>query len=305
MNHSENLNSSNIDLFSLILLFWKNKFFIIFLTTIFGISSIFIALSLHPIYASTIVLKSVQENNTGAAMSLGVLSGINNLKGSLGLNPDEEAILAIKHAHSKDFFKVLYNYEGFKKNLLAYKSYNPDKKSNNYDEKIYSTEANKWLYNAHFLTAHKKFTTEHITISQDKIGDFVEITIEHQSPIIAAEWANLVFKELNTYMKIITLETTQAAVDYMMIQIKNTDSTELKKVLSSTIESKIQKLMYAEISDDYIFSIVDSAYVPIERVRPSRAFICIMITMLGLLISLFIVFILDIFNKRILFFDMR
>ena len=93
--------------------------------------------------------------------------GFNNIKGSLGLNPDEEAILAIKHAYSKDFFKVLYSEEEFKKNLLAYDYYDPSSKSNSYDQSIFNSAENKWLYQAHFLTAHKKFITQHMnTVSK-------------------------------------------------------------------------------------------------------------------------------------------
>ena len=57
--------------------------------------------------------------------------------------------------------------------------------------------------------------------------------------------------------------------------------------------------MYANVSDDYIFEVVDSAYIPHERVRPSRAFICIMLTVFGAFLSCLIVFILDQFKKRI------
>tara|TARA_X000001036_G_scaffold309846_1_gene288567 strand:- start:20087 stop:21007 length:921 start_codon:yes stop_codon:yes gene_type:complete len=293
--------NNNLNIVAMIKLFWSNKLFIIFFTSIFAISSVFLALSLPPIYSSSVVLKSVQENQADFGSSLGVLSGFNNLKGSLGLNPDEEAILAIKHAYSKDFFKVLYRDEEFKKNLLAYDYYDSTSKSNFYDKSIYNSDENKWLYEAHFLTAHKKFTTQHMNISQDKIGDFVNITIEHKSPIIAAQWAELVYKEINAYMKKITYETTSEAVEYIKSEIGSTTSTELKKVLASSLESKIQKLMYADISDDYIFSVVDSAYVANERVRPSRSFICIVITALGFLIACSIIFIVNEFKSKLQF----
>ena len=195
----------------------------------------------------------------------------------------------------------MYRDEEFKKNLLAYDYYDSTSKSNFYDKSIYNSDENKWLYEAHFLTAHKKFTTQHMNISQDKIGDFVNITIEHKSPIIAAQWAELVYKEINAYMKKITYETTSEALEYIKSEIGATTSTELKKVLASSLESKIQKLMYADISDDYIFSVVDSAYVANERVRPSRSFICIVITALGFLIACSIIFIVNEFKSKLQF----
>ncbi len=294
-----NSENNNLSIVAIIKLFWSNKIFIISFTSFFAVFSVFLALSLPPIYSSSVVLKSVQENQPDFGTSLGVLGGFNNIKGSLGLNPDEEAILAIKHAYSKDFFKVLYREEEFKKNLLAYDYYDPSSKSNFYDQSIFNSAENKWLYQAHFLTAHKKFTTQHMNITQDKIGDFVNITIEHKSPVIAAEWAELVYREINAYMKKITYETTSQAVEYIKSEIGSTRSTELKKVLASSLESKIQKLMYADISDDYIFSVVDSAYVANERVRPSRSFICIVITALGFLIACSIVFVLNEFKSKL------
>ena len=135
-------------------------------------------MSLPPIFSSTIVLKSVQDNTPSLGSSLGVLSGLANVQGSLGLNPDEEAILAMKHAGSKDFFKVLYQKDGFKENLMAYKSYNPSNNENIYDEAIYNQETKQWLVDPLFLDAHKRFTTQHFIIIQEKVGGFVNITID-------------------------------------------------------------------------------------------------------------------------------
>tara|TARA_B100000795_G_scaffold229036_1_gene185935 strand:- start:40 stop:984 length:945 start_codon:yes stop_codon:yes gene_type:complete len=295
---NDNFLNSEINLFSIFLLFWKNKIFIILLTSIFAISSIFFALSLKPVFSSTIVLKSVQDNTPSLGTSLGVLSGLANVKGSLGLNPHEGDILAMKHAVSKDFFKVLYQDESLKKNLMAYSSFDPSNKIDSYDESIYSKDK-VWLYEPHFLDAHKKFTTEHMTIIKEKVGGFVNITIEHNSPIIAAEWAELVYKELNAYMKKITENNNIQALNFLNLELNSTRSTELRKVIANSMEAKIQRSMYAKISDDYIFSVVDSAYIPFERSRPSRAFICIMITIFGFSLSCLIVFFLDIMNRSI------
>ena len=136
-------------------------------------------------------------------------------------------------------------------------------------------------------------------IYQEKVGGFVNISIEHKSPIIAKEWADLMYRELNKYMKEVSSQKINREVEYLNNELNKTSSSELRKVVAQLLESKIQKQMYGNISDDYIFEIVDSAYVPYERARPSRAFICIMITTLGFLLSCLIVFILDNFKKRI------
>lgn len=299
--NNDSILDSEINISSLFFLFWKNKVFIIMLTSIFAVSSVIFALSLQPIFSSTIVLKSVQDNEPSFGDGLGVLSGLTNVKGSLGLNPDVDAILAMRKAVSKDFFKILYEDETFKKNLLAYDSFNPVTKVNTYDETIYDTKQKAWLYEPYFLDAHKKFTTEHMSIIKEKVGGFVNITIEHKSPIIAAKWAELMHKELNVYMKSITESENINAINFLKSELNSTNSAELKEVIASSLEGKIQRAMYTNISDDYIFSVVDSAYIPNERSRPSRAFICIMITVLGFSLSCLIVFVLDAINRSIQF----
>jgi capsular polysaccharide biosynthesis protein len=295
----ENFLQKEFSISAVALLLFRNKEFITFFTAIFAISSVFFALSLSPIFGSTIVLKSVQENEPSLSTGLGMLGGIANISGSLGLNPHEEAILAMKHAVSKDFFKTLYEDDEFKKNLMAYKSFSANERLNTYDEAIFNTETNGWKVEPIFLNAHKRFTTQHMTIIKEKVGGFVNISIEHKSPIIAREWANLMYKELNKYMKKVYLTKINQEVEYLNNELYNTSSVELRKVISSLLENKIQKQMYANVSDDYIFEVVDSAYIPHERVRPSRAFICIMLTVFGAFFSCLIVFILDQFNKRI------
>ena len=297
--NSSNFLQKELSIISLFQLFLKNKIFIASFTSICAILSVFIALSLSPIFTSTIVLKSVQENEPSFSTGLGMLGGLANISGSLGLNPDEEAILAMKHATSKDFFQKLYADNDFKKNLMAYESFSPNERLNLYDQTIYDSKSNKWLFEPIFLNAHKRFTTQHMKIFQEKVGGFVNISIEHKSPIIAKEWAELMFRELNKYMKEIEEQKINQEVTYLNDELNKTSSSELRRVISQLLENKIQKQMYANISDNYIFEVVDSPYIPHERSRPSRAFICIMLTALGFLISCLIVFVLDLFNKKI------
>ena len=297
--NSDNILEKELKISSLFLLFLENKVFIASISSIFAISSVFIALSLSPIFSSTITLKSVQENEPSFSTGLGMLGGLASISGSLGLNPDEQAILAMKHAVSRDFFKKLYADNEFKKNLMAYDSYNPNDKSNIYDQSIYDSESKKWHVEPIFLNSHKRFTTQHMKIVQEKVGGFVNISIEHKSPIIAKDWAELMFRELNKYMKEVSEQKINKEVEYLNNELNKASSSELRKVVAQLLENKIQKQMYGNISDNYIFEIVDSAYIPYERTRPSRAFICIMITTLGFLLSCLIVFILDQFNMRI------
>ena len=266
--NSSNILHKELSIISLFQLFLKNKIFIASFTSICAILSVFIALSLSPIFTSTIVLKSVQENEPSFSTGLGMLGGLRTISGSLGLNPDEEAILAMKHATSKDFFQKLYADNDFKKNLMAYDSYSPNERLNLYDQTIYDSKSNKWLFEPIFLNAHKRFTTQHMKIfPRKKLGGFVNISVEHKSPIIAKEWAELIFRELNKYMKEISEQKINQEVTYLNKELNKTSSSELRRVVSQLLENKIQKQMYANISDIIYVEVVDSPYVPHERSR--------------------------------------
>ena len=66
----ESIFEKELNIVSIFLLFIRNKGFIITISSIFAIASIFIALSIQPIFTSTIVLKSVQENEPSLPGSL-------------------------------------------------------------------------------------------------------------------------------------------------------------------------------------------------------------------------------------------
>ena len=54
---------------------------------------------------------------------------------------------------------------------------------------------------------------------------------------------------------------------------------------------QLKTLMLANIEKDYLFSTIDPPFIPLMKSSPSRALICILITLLGGLISILTVLI--------------
>jgi LPS O-antigen subunit length determinant protein (WzzB/FepE family) len=67
--------------------------------------------------------------------------------------------------------------------------------------------------------------------------------------------------------------------------MQSTNLKELKDGLSQLMQSQMQNLMLASVSDSYIYKVINSPIAPERKSAPSRAFICIFGTFIGFLIS--------------------
>jgi len=61
----------------------------------------------------------------------------------------------------------------------------------------------------------------------------------------------------------------------------------MQESIGRLLETELQKLMLAKGNREFAFKIVDPAFVPKERLRPKRAMIAIIGTLLGGLIGVF------------------
>tara|TARA_B100000795_G_scaffold264675_2_gene245457 strand:- start:20118 stop:21041 length:924 start_codon:yes stop_codon:yes gene_type:complete len=288
-------DASQIDIIYVFLLFWVNKTFILLFTSIFGILSIYYALSIDPTYESSMLLKSKDDQGPNVSSSLGAI-GMLAPSSMLGMqdNRTDEAIATFA---SKDFFKTLFVDEQFLKDLLAYKKYNG---SDLYDEEIYDSQKGKWAEEPIFTRSHRIFLS-HLTVQKEKLTGHVKFAIQHESPFIAAAWTEKILDNLNAYLRNMDIKESEASINYLTKMINQAKNGELKKVFAGMTETYVQKLMLAEISDDYIFKVIDSGYASDMRSKPNRAFICIFITGIAGIFSLLLIFFIDLLGKKILF----
>ena len=71
----------------------------------------------------------------------------------------------------------------------------------------------------------------------------------------------------------------------------------MQDVFYSIIEEQIKKKMLTEASPDYAFVAVSPSMIPEQRSQPKRAYICIIVTLIGGVLSLLLVLIMH-FIKR-------
>ena len=113
------------------------------------------------------------------------------------------AKLGIATLESRDFLKFVHKYDLLPELMGFAKSWDSETLQLTLDENDFNVEKQSWVRKAapplkaeSHLEAYEKFT-EIMSVKQSKDTGFVTISIDHISPVLAAEWVTLLVKELN------------------------------------------------------------------------------------------------------------
>ena len=92
------------------------------------------------------------------------------------------------------------------------------------------------------------------------------MSISHVSPYVAKNLLDLIIFEINESMREIDKKIAQDAIDFLNNQAEITRYKELKDATSKLLESQMQNLMMASISDGYIYKTINT---PVANEKPS------------------------------------
>ena len=306
-----NIQSDNLDeeinLLELLQVLWEGKIIIISLTAFASIFAVVYSLSLPNVYESKALLAPVDSSSSisgalGSYRGLAGLTGINLPSGGSEAN-SEKAMETIK---SLSFFEKNILPNIFLPDLMALDSWSSDTNKVIYDESIYKTSSNSWKDKPSAQQAYKEFGNKHLRLAKDKNSGFINISIKHQSPFIAKQWAELVINEVNDFYRQKDKEESEKAVSYLNQQIAMTGSSEIKQVLAELVQEETKKLTLIDANQFYVFEYIDPPAVMEKKSEPNRANICITIAFIGGILSILLVFIRHYFIKDVRnYFSMR
>ena len=285
-----------IDLNELFNILWINKIFILAVVSCFSIISIMYALSLTNIYtAHSVLTPTSADNSSGLSNQYG---GLASLAGISLPGDSGEVKVAIAFMSSKKLVGQLIRTESFLPNLMAVKKWNINTKQIIFDDKLYYSKNKTWVRNytspyqqvPSTQEAHKKFI-EIVNVSEDKKTNFVTVSVEHISPVIAQEWALMIVRETNAMVANMKIQEAQNSIDFLNEQIMITPYAELRTLLYEVIQQKTQDMMLAKVNLEYALTTIDPPLIPEVKSKPSRAFICILGALLGGMLALFAILI--------------
>tara|TARA_B110000879_G_C11115055_1_gene489150 strand:- start:601 stop:1533 length:933 start_codon:yes stop_codon:yes gene_type:complete len=297
MNISSEVNTTNeeLNLVLFLKLVWARKILIISITLFSAIFSVFYALSIPNIYTSSSLLAPAGSEDS-LSSKLGAFSGIAGLAGVTLPKGSDKTPEALSRINSYDFFINEFIPYINLEDLMAVKKWDYQSNTITYNDKLYDADLGKWVRKVKLPSKPKpslqeayKVYLERINTSQDPKTSFVAISINHQSPHLAKSWLEIVIKNINLHMKKLDKNLAENSILFLNETALNTSKSQIKVVISKLLEDQIQDLMLAEATDDYAFTRITSPIAPERKSKPSRPVICILITMLGAILSIIIV----------------
>jgi len=281
-----------IDLRELFSVLWDGKVWISAITAAAAAISVFVALSLPNIYESKALLAPKSDGGSGGLSGLAAqygglasLAGI-NLSG-VGGGDVSKAALAQEKLKSLSFF-TKHLYSEVLVDLMALDYWDAATGEIVIDSSVYNQGTSQWVRETSFprnakpsaQEAHKLFI-QAISVSEDKQSGLVTLSVQHESPVVAKLWADMLIDRINEEIRSEDVGEAEASIAFLEAQREQTSLVSLDEVFAQLIEEQTKTIMLANVSKDYVFDIIDPPVVPELKSKPSRALICVLGTLLG------------------------
>ena len=289
-----------IDLKELFMVLWGGKWLISAFTGLAAAVSVVFALSLPNIYTANALLAPAEQSGGGMSALMQQYGGLASLAGvSLPGGEDaSRAQLGMQLMKSRAFIGDFVERHDILPELMAVESWDSGTGKIVFDPKSYDAASKIWVREVELpklaipsaQEAHKVFS-EILKVSQDQQTGYVTVSIEHQSPVVAAQWVSWLVEDVNSAVKAQDVAEAEKSIEYLKEQVTNTSLADLQAVFFDLIQSQTETVMLAEVRQEYVFKTIDPAVAPEEKSKPSRALICVLGTILGGMFGVIIVLI--------------
>jgi uncharacterized protein involved in exopolysaccharide biosynthesis len=279
-----------IDLKELFMVLWSGKWLISAVTGAAAAISVVVALSLPNIYTASALLAPAESSGGGLSGLMKQYGGLASLAG-VSLPGGEEgsrAQLGMQLMKSRAFIGDFVERRDILPELMAVESWDAGAGDIVFDAEVYDVASKTWVRDVEppkvakpsSQEAHKAFS-EVLGVSEDKQTGYVTVSIDHESPVVAAQWVNWLVEDVNAAVKAQDVSEAEKSIEYLKQQVANTSLADLQAMFFELIQSQTETVMLAEVRPEYVFKTIDPAVVPEEKSKPSRALICVLGTLLG------------------------
>ena len=289
-----------IDLKELFMVLWGGKWLISAVTGLAAAISVAVALSLPNIYTASALLAPAESGGGGLSGLMKQYGGLASLAG-VSLPGGEEgsrAQLGMQLMKSRAFIGDFVERRDILPELMAVEAWDAGSGDIIFDGEAYDSASETWVRDVDLpkkpmpslLEAHEEFM-DILGVSEDKQTGYVTVSIDHQSPVVAAHWVNWLVEDVNAAVKAQDVSEAEKSIEYLKQQVANTSLADLQAMFFELIQSQTETVMLAEVRPEYVFNTIDPAVVPEQKSKPSRALICVLGTLLGGMLGVVIVLI--------------
>lgn len=304
---SDDILLDNFDFNKILSILWSERIKIVVATAFFALFSIIYAISLPNIYISTALVKPAESTDSGIGGVMNQYVGLAGLAGISipGSSSGSDSQLAINLLQSKGFLGSFIKNRAILPDLMAAESWEAKTGQTIYDSSLYDSSIDQWVRSYSYpqkqipslLEAHEVFM-EHISISQDKKTQYITISIEHLSPLVAQSWVSWLIEDVNLTIADMRKSESKDSINYLQQQISSTPYKELKTMFYEIIQEQTKLMMLANVRKEYALITIDAALIPEVKSKPRRSVICFLITFFGFMSAILYILVQNYIRNR-------
>lgn len=294
---------SNIDsthslgLKSFLILILDNIPFIIKFTTVLTLSAVVYSLAVTPVYEASAAMthSSAMTRSQSSSTSLDEIASFVSTGSSDGAGMSSEEKIAIQRISSKDYFKRIYQ------NPILLSCLYQICDLSNFDistfnlEEFQKTPASNDLPKPPFMVAYRHFRAKFNIFPNVEVVNF---SFKHHSPQTAYDFLSWIIIDSNNYIRDHDVSKANKTIEFLTNTLASKRNTEVQKLVAALIQKEIQTLALSEKTDYFAFEVIDSPYVPEDRISPRRSLIVITTFLISIFLSVSILVLEKVFNIR-------
>ena len=271
-----------LDLIGLWKVLVEYKLLIIVFTALTTLGAIYYASTLPTIYKAEVLMLS-SSSSSSSSSSLGKLSGLADMAGLSmgGSSAGIEGEQALARLKTRNFLTKHIKERNLKPILFADR---------------WSQQGKLWIDGEPSNREVSELLLGMITTSmdpRDKAGLVTTLSLEWENPHNPnkiADIANDLVSSMNHHAKRRAILEARDSISFLEKELEQTSILNSQTILYSLIEQQMQKIMLANIRDEFIFKVIDSAIVP----KHAETKPVLMIVFVGIMLGVFLSFLFSI-----------
>jgi hypothetical protein len=301
------MTQSNTPNNNLLLILWQRKWLIIVLTIIAAALAVYTALSIPNKYRADILLASSESTGGGISDIASQFGGIASIAGfSLPSGSDNKMGKALALLRSRAFIQRFIDEKKLLPELLALESWDDESDRLIFKSDVYDADKKMWIRTPPpgkdvvptSWEGYQAFA-DMLRVGEVSGDGTLVIALETLSPHLSKTWLIWLVDEINQTVSNKELGEARLSIEYLQQQIASTQVKELQSIFYSLIEEQTKKILLGEVKQDYVFEVLAQPILPEDRSSPNRALITLLITFVGGVFSIFLVLLLDMFNREV------
>ncbi len=282
-----------LTLLGLVWFFWRRKLILFFCALIGAVSALVLDLYKPDTYKSTALLAPVSiGGKSGISSLVGDLGGLASMAGvDLSGGDSSKVSVALQILRSRSFLASFIRKHNIEVEVFAAEGWSPSDNSLRIDKSIYSLDKKEWMRDPKLLKPSSPTDNElyksldsRIRVNEDKVSGMITLELEYYSPYLAAEWLNMIVRELDETMRERDISNSERKIEYLSNTMETIANSDIRTVFYQLIEQETRSMMLAKANAEYVFHILDDAYVAEEPAGPGK----IIVVVIGLMVGVFL-----------------